>query len=63
MVFGRELPTKCRFTSGINFLIRLAAFVKGKDPGDDQSQKLRWIQFMRLSLIVLANQPVMLPNN
>jgi hypothetical protein len=47
---------KCRFTSDINCFIRLAAFVKEKAPGDDQSMKLRWIQFVRLSFAVYANQ-------
>jgi hypothetical protein len=57
MVFGREPPKKCRFTSGRNCLIRLAAFVKDKAMGDDQSLKLRWIQFMWLSFAVHTNQP------
>jgi hypothetical protein len=54
---------KCRFTSGFNCLIRLAAFVEGKDPEDDQSLKLRWLQFEQLSFAVHANQPEMLPDN
>jgi hypothetical protein len=44
-------------------LIRLAAFVKEKAPGDDQSLKLRWIQFERLSFAVYANHPGMLPDS
>jgi hypothetical protein len=44
-------------------LIRMAAFLKAKTPGDDQSLKIRWIQFMRLSFAVHANQPGMLPDN
>jgi hypothetical protein len=36
---------KCHFTSGINFLIKLAAFVKEKALGDDQSLKQRWMKF------------------
>jgi hypothetical protein len=54
---------KCRFTGGINCLIRLAAFVKEKALGDDQSLKLRWIQFVRLSFAVHVNQPCVLTDN
>jgi hypothetical protein len=44
-------------------LIKLAAFVKEKTLGDDQSLKLRWIQFMQLSFAVHRNQLGMLPDN
>jgi hypothetical protein len=35
-------------TSSINCLIRLAASVKGKDQGHDQSLKLGWLKFEQL---------------
>jgi hypothetical protein len=62
-VFGRDPSTKMLITGGINCSIRLAAFVEENAPGDDQSLKLKWIQFMWLSFAVHTNQPGMLPNN
>jgi hypothetical protein len=61
MVIRREPPTKLSIYKWYKF--RLAAFVKEKAPRDDQSLKLRWIQFVWLSFAVHANQSGMLPNN
>jgi hypothetical protein len=43
-------------------LIRLAASVKEKALGDDQSLKLGWIYFVLLSFAVHPNQPGILPD-
>jgi hypothetical protein len=45
-----------------NFLIRLAAFLQEKAPGDNQSLKLRWMKSVQLSFAVHATEPSMLPN-
>jgi hypothetical protein len=55
-IFEREPPTKmsiCRWYK----LIDQTAFAKEKALKDDQSLKLRWIQFVRLSFTVYSNQP------
>jgi hypothetical protein len=48
---------RCRYASGMNCLIRLAAFVQGKEPRDDQSLKLGWMNFGRHSFAAHTNQP------
>jgi hypothetical protein len=40
----------------MNFYIRLAAFVKEKALGDDQSLQLKWMKFEQFSFAVHANQ-------
>jgi hypothetical protein len=50
------------FTRGIHCLFTLAAVLKEKAPGDNQSLEHRWLKFHRLPFTVHANQVVMLPD-
>jgi hypothetical protein len=46
---------QCRFTNGINYLIKLAVILKEIDPGGNQSLKSTWMNFQRLSFAIQEN--------
>lgn len=58
-VTGRKQPMSCRFTSSVNCFMRLAAYVKEKAPGNNDSEmQLEW-----LLVWVSTNQETRVPSD